>query len=90
MTGKAPVDERIECRRVVLVPVTADDADAAAVVAWLDARGVDQVTAWIHPDHRASEAVAIRAGLTVTAQARTTPKHEHRERRWRRQRSTHR
>ena len=57
---------------------------AAAVVAWLEARGVAQVTAWIRPDHHASEAVATRAGLVVTEEHRTTAKHEHLERLWRR------
>lgn len=58
---------------------------AMAVVAWLEARGVDQVTAWIRPDHRASESVAIAAGLEATDATRTTDKHEHTERLWRRQ-----
>jgi RimJ/RimL family protein N-acetyltransferase len=57
---------------------------AAAVVGWLEARGVAQVTAWIRPDHHASEAVATRAGLMVTSETRTTDKHEHLERLWRR------
>jgi hypothetical protein len=38
---------------------------------------VEQVIAWIRPDHHASESVAIRAGLTVTDKIRTTHKHEH-------------
>jgi RimJ/RimL family protein N-acetyltransferase len=59
---------------------------AIAVVAWLEARNVEQVTAWIRPDHDASEAVAVRAGLAVTDATRTTDKHEHTERLWRRQR----
>jgi RimJ/RimL family protein N-acetyltransferase len=58
---------------------------AIAVVAWLEARNVEQITAWIRPDHHASEAVAIRAGLTVTDETRTTDKHRHIERLWRRQ-----
>jgi hypothetical protein len=41
---------------------------------------VEQVTAWIRPDHHASESVAIRAGLKVTDKIRTTHKHEHIER----------
>jgi RimJ/RimL family protein N-acetyltransferase len=60
---------------------------AIAVVAWLEARGVEQVTAWIRPDHHASESVAIRTGLVVTDKTRTTPKHKHIERLWRRQRT---
>jgi RimJ/RimL family protein N-acetyltransferase len=55
---------------------------AVAVITWLEARGVEQVTAWIRPDHHASEAVAIRAGLTVTGDARRSDKHEHPERLW--------
>ena len=35
---------------------------AQAVVAWLEARGVDIITAHINPDHQASIAVAVRAG----------------------------
>jgi RimJ/RimL family protein N-acetyltransferase len=58
---------------------------ARAVVGWLEARGVDQITAWIRPDHHASESVAIHAGLMVTDEDRTTDKHEHTERLWRRQ-----
>jgi RimJ/RimL family protein N-acetyltransferase len=57
---------------------------AVAVVGWLEARGVAQVTAWIRPDHHASEAVATRVGLMVTSETRTTDKHEHLERLWRR------
>lgn len=59
---------------------------AMAVVAWLEARDVEQLTAWIRPDHHASEVVAARAGLTVTDASRTTDKHEYTERLWRRQR----
>ena len=59
---------------------------AIAVVAWSEARGVEQVTAWIRPDHHASESVAIRAGLLVRDKTRTTPKHDHIERLWRSQR----
>jgi len=39
---------------------------AAALVGWLRGQGVDPVSANIHPDHRASEAVAARAGLVLT------------------------
>ncbi|HEY2505458.1 MAG TPA: GNAT family N-acetyltransferase [Streptosporangiaceae bacterium] len=41
-------------------------AAARALVAWLQARGVTDIRASIHPDHRASEAVARRAGLQPT------------------------
>jgi RimJ/RimL family protein N-acetyltransferase len=60
---------------------------AMAMVAWLEVRGVEQITAWIRPDHHASETVAIRAGLLVMGEARMTDKHEHLERLWRRQQS---
>jgi RimJ/RimL family protein N-acetyltransferase len=53
-----------------------------AVVAWLDARGVQTITAWIRPDHHASAAVALRAGLTSTGKYRDTKLH--REQHWRR------
>lgn len=43
---------------------------AVALVAWLEARGVDSITANIHPDHLASAAVAIRAGLGPTDEVR--------------------
>ena len=36
---------------------------SAALVAWLDAHGVDVITANVHPDHLASESVARRIGL---------------------------
>lgn len=39
---------------------------ARALVAWLEGRGVRSVVAHIHPDHRASAAVAERAGLAPT------------------------
>jgi len=39
---------------------------ARAVVAWLERRGVPLITAHIHPNHRASEAVAANAGLEPT------------------------
>jgi RimJ/RimL family protein N-acetyltransferase len=38
----------------------------AALVAWLEAHGVDEVRAHIHPRHLASMAVAMRAGLVAT------------------------
>jgi RimJ/RimL family protein N-acetyltransferase len=57
---------------------------AIAVVARLEALGVDQLTAWIRPDHHASEAVAAHAGLRVTDETRTSDRHEHIERLWRR------
>ncbi len=41
---------------------------AAALVGWLDARGVRLVQAHIHPAHAASAAVASRAGLLPTGQ----------------------
>jgi RimJ/RimL family protein N-acetyltransferase len=53
-----------------------------AVVAWLDAQGVRTITAWIRPDHHASAAVALRAGLTSTGEYRDTELH--REQLWRR------
>jgi RimJ/RimL family protein N-acetyltransferase len=40
---------------------------AAALVAWLEAHGVDEVRAHIHPRHLASTAVAMRSGLVATA-----------------------
>jgi RimJ/RimL family protein N-acetyltransferase len=61
---------------------------AIAVVSWLEARSVEQIIAWIRPDHHASESVAIRAGLVVTDKTRTTHKHEHIERLWRDQRAS--
>ncbi|MBB5787110.1 GNAT family N-acetyltransferase [Jiangella mangrovi] len=51
-------------------------AAAAALVGWLDARGVHTVVAHVHPDHAASEAVARRAGL------HPTDHYEDGERRW--------
>jgi RimJ/RimL family protein N-acetyltransferase len=39
---------------------------ARAVVAWLDARGVRTIDAFVHPDHRASAAVAAHVGLRLT------------------------
>jgi RimJ/RimL family protein N-acetyltransferase len=41
---------------------------ARALVAWLGQRSVPAVIAHIHPDHRASAAVAAAAGLTPTDQ----------------------
>jgi RimJ/RimL family protein N-acetyltransferase len=41
---------------------------AAALVRWLDGRGVTSITANIHPDHAASAAVAARAGLEPTGE----------------------
>jgi RimJ/RimL family protein N-acetyltransferase len=43
---------------------------AQAVVAWLEARGVDTITAHINPEHQASIAVAARAGLQSTEEFR--------------------
>jgi RimJ/RimL family protein N-acetyltransferase len=39
---------------------------ARALVDWLRERGIDDVAAHIHPEHRASEIVASRAGLLPT------------------------
>jgi RimJ/RimL family protein N-acetyltransferase len=39
---------------------------ARGLVAWLRGEGVDDIRANIHPDHRASEAVAHAAGLVPT------------------------
>jgi RimJ/RimL family protein N-acetyltransferase len=39
---------------------------AAALVSWLSSAGVSEISACIHPQHRASERVAERAGFTVT------------------------
>jgi RimJ/RimL family protein N-acetyltransferase len=55
---------------------------ARAVIGWLERRGVATITAHIHPDHHASAAVAIRAGLRPTGEY-----HDHagvREQLWRR------
>jgi RimJ/RimL family protein N-acetyltransferase len=41
---------------------------ARALVKWLQRRGAASVVATIHPDHRASAVVAIRAGLRPTAE----------------------
>lgn len=41
---------------------------ARALADWLKRQGVDEVVAHVHPDHRASEAVAARAGLRPTAE----------------------
>lgn len=40
---------------------------ARAVIEWLTAHGVDDITAHIRPDHHASAAVATKAGLQPTA-----------------------
>jgi RimJ/RimL family protein N-acetyltransferase len=39
---------------------------ATALVDWVQRQGVDEIGAHIHPGHRASEAVAVRAGLHQT------------------------
>jgi len=39
---------------------------ARGMVEWLGEQWVDTVVAHVHPDHRASAAVAARAGLTAT------------------------
>jgi RimJ/RimL family protein N-acetyltransferase len=39
---------------------------ARAVIAWLQARGVESFDAHVHPAHKASAAVAERLGLTPT------------------------
>jgi len=57
---------------------------ATAVVGWLEERAVEQVTAWIRPDHHASESVAAHAGLAVTDETRTSDRHDQVERVWRR------
>jgi RimJ/RimL family protein N-acetyltransferase len=49
---------------------------AAAMVEWLRAKGIDTVTAHIHPGHKASIGVARHLGLTATDIA------EHGETRW--------
>ena len=41
---------------------------ATALVGWLDAQGVEIITANVHPDHVASESVARRIGLLPTDQ----------------------
>ncbi len=41
---------------------------AGALVGWLRDRGTQSVVAHIHPDHHASAAVALRAGLLPTAE----------------------
>lgn len=43
---------------------------ACALAGWLDARGVPDISACIHPDHHASAAVARRAGLSPTGEIR--------------------
>jgi RimJ/RimL family protein N-acetyltransferase len=54
---------------------------AGGLVAWLEAGGVQTITAHVHPDHHASAAVAARAGLAATGELRDG------ERVWRRQSS---
>jgi RimJ/RimL family protein N-acetyltransferase len=39
---------------------------AQGLLTWLEQRGVEEVTAHVHPDHAASEKVAARAGLSPT------------------------
>jgi RimJ/RimL family protein N-acetyltransferase len=39
---------------------------ARALVEWLREQGIEEVVAHVHPDHRASAAVAARAGLRPT------------------------
>jgi RimJ/RimL family protein N-acetyltransferase len=41
---------------------------AQGLVAWLEAGGVQTITAHVHPDHDASAAVAARAGLAATGE----------------------
>jgi RimJ/RimL family protein N-acetyltransferase len=41
---------------------------ASSVVEWLLGAGVETITAYIHPEHRASAAVAARAGLSPTTE----------------------
>jgi RimJ/RimL family protein N-acetyltransferase len=41
---------------------------AGGLVAWLEAGGVQTITAHVHPDHHASAAVAARAGLAATGE----------------------
>jgi RimJ/RimL family protein N-acetyltransferase len=55
---------------------------AKAVVAWLETRGVQTITAHINPDHHASITVARRAGLHPTGESRE--RWGIREQRWRR------
>jgi RimJ/RimL family protein N-acetyltransferase len=52
---------------------------ARGLVAWLEAGGVQTITAHVHPDHHASAAVAARAGLAATGEVHDG------ERVWRRQ-----
>ena len=52
---------------------------ARGLVAWLEAGGVQAITAHVHPDHHASAAVAARAGLAATGEMHDG------ERVWRRQ-----
>jgi len=41
---------------------------ARALVAWLEANGIDAISAHVHPDHAASARVAERAGLAATSE----------------------
>ena len=43
---------------------------ASALIAWLVGRGIEHVTACIHPEHRASAAVAAHVGLRRTDERR--------------------
>jgi RimJ/RimL family protein N-acetyltransferase len=52
---------------------------ARGLVAWLEAGGVQTITAHVHPDHHASATVAARAGLAATGEVHDG------ERVWRRQ-----
>jgi hypothetical protein len=60
------------------------DGGRSAEIAWLEGRGVEEVTAWIRHDHHASESVAAHAGLAVSDQTRRSDKHDQIERLWRR------
>lgn len=74
------VGERAEIAWVVGTPWQGQGIATEAargLVGWLGARGVTSVVAHIHPDHRASAAVAAAAGLTVTDEW------DNGERRWR-------
>jgi RimJ/RimL family protein N-acetyltransferase len=42
---------------------------AVAVVEWLVRQGIRTITAYVHPEHRASSRVAARAGLSATSEA---------------------
>jgi len=69
VTRRRPADDRAEVAWVLGVPFHGHGyaAEAArALVGWLRERGTNPVSANIHPDHHASAAVAMRAGLAVT------------------------